>query len=291
VRRPAAARRRALQGAALAAVLIIAAPTAKSELAGGTVFVDCEGCPEMVALAGGSFMMGDHSNGGHVSEWPPHLVAVAPFAIGQTEVTVAQFRAFVDATGHAATEDCGLSVATDRRPENWRDPSFEQGDDHPVVCVSWHDAQAYAAWVSTLSGQHYRLPTEAEWEFAARGGTITAYWWGPQANSAKANYRQGTKDYPRYRFTQPAGSYPANPFGLYEVLGNVWEWTEDCWAKNHEGAPTDGSARLDADCSARTYRGGSWYFSATFSRSAKRTAKSAEEGRLDLGFRLARDLP
>jgi len=291
MRRGASASARALRGASLAAAVLLAAPASGAEPAAGTVFVDCDGCPAMVALAGGSFVMGDQSNGGHVTEQPPHLVAVAPFAIGRTEVTLAQFRAFVEATGHAPTDDCGISVATDRRPENWRDPGFEQVDDHPVVCVSWHDAQAYAAWIAALSGQRYRLPTEAEWEYAARGGTITAYWWGPQANSAKANYRQGTRDYRRYLFTQPVGSYPANPFGLHEVLGNVWEWTEDCWAKNHEGAPADGSARLDADCSSRTFRGGSWYYSATFSRSAKRTAKSPEEGNADLGFRLARDLP
>jgi formylglycine-generating enzyme required for sulfatase activity len=169
--------------------------------------------------------------------------------------------------------------------------------DRPVINVSWDDARAYADWLSDQTGQRYRLPTEAEWEYAARAGTTTPFWTGDCIHTDQANY-DGNYDYNgcgaktgvHRGQTVPAGSLPPNAFGLHEIAGNVWEWVEDCWHSSYAGAPTDGSAWVEADggeC-ARVVRGGSWDFVARFLRAPARNRSSPSYRNNDFGFRLAR---
>ena len=165
----------------------------------------------------------------------------------------------------------------------WRSPGHTQDDRHPVACVNWQDAQAYALWLSQTTGQTYRLLTEAEWEYAARAGTTGAYWFGGGASPRNANYSESGNS-----ATVRVGSYAANPFGLYDTAGNVWEWTEDCYAPNYSGLATDGSANTTHGCSYRVIRGGGWLNSAASLRSAFRSSNSPMVRSFSVGFRLAR---
>ena len=177
---------------------------------------------------------------------------------------------------------------------SWRNPGFRQDDSHPVVCVNWNDARAYVAWLSQLTGQTYRLLTEAHWEYVARAGTATPFWWGASITPANANYDayKGGRFKGQWRkSTVPVGHFEANPWGLYNVHGNVWEWCEDLWHYNYNGAPSDGSAWLDdGDAGHRVVRGGSWYFFSAFLRSAYRNRYSADDRNHYLGFRVGRAL-
>jgi formylglycine-generating enzyme required for sulfatase activity len=186
---------------------------------------------------------------------------------------------------------------------SWRSPGLVQTDSHPVLCVSWNDARAYAQWLSKKTGKRYRLPTEAEWEFAARAGSPAARYWGDDpvqacrfANVADQS-RQQTWGFGQkhectdgHYFTAPAGGYVPNRFGLYDMLGNVWEWTEDCANASYAGAPSDGSAWLAGDCAQRMLRGGSWSTVPRFARSATRHKNTADHRDNLTGFRLARSL-
>ena len=236
-----------------------ARPAAAQEV--GQRFRDCSSCPVMVLLPPGSFMMGSspESEEAGSDERPQHQVTIeSPFAVGVYEVTFAEWDACVNAGG------CGGYSPPDTRRE---------GDRHPVIEVSWDDAWAYTAWLSEETGETYRLLSEAEWEYMARAGTQTERYWGDDA-SAQCHYANGydataheEKEYSwepvacsdYYVKSAPVGSFLANAFGLYDVLGNVWEWTEDCRNDDYSGAPADGSARRSGDCSARVLRGGSWY--------------------------------
>ena len=230
--------------------------------------------PEMVVIAAGRFLMGspdtepERSN----AEGPRHGVAVQnPFALGRCEVRVAEFRAFIDDTGYrtdaerpasegATARGCwGWNVTKNtgeqRADFNWRNPGFAQADDEPVVCVSWNDGRAYAHWLSLRTGQPYRLPTAAEWEYAARAGTDSPFWTGACIHTDQANFDAnddyngcGAKTGVYRKQTVPAGSLPANPWGLHEVAGNVWEWVADCW--HEEPGRADRRRRLG--------RGGGW---------------------------------
>ena len=207
------------------------------------VVLGCKNClvPEMVEVPSGNFTMGSPENelGRYNSEGPQRDVAIDAFEVGKYEVTRGQFAVFAEETGNAAGH-C------------WRNPGFEQSDDHPVVCVSWEDVQAYLSWLSAGSGQRYRLLSEAEWEYVARAGTTTAYHFGAEITPQQANYNSTG--------TVAVGSYAANDFGLHDVHGNVWEWVEDCWHDNYNGAPSDGSA-WTSNCKHRfshVLRGGSW---------------------------------
>ena len=151
----------------------------------------------------------------------------------------------------------------------------------PVINVSWHDAVAYTEWLSEQMGQSYRLPTEAEWEYAARGGTKTDYWWGNEINESQANYSRNLGQ------TSPVGNYKANPFGLYDTVGNVWEWVADPWHKNYSGAPTDGSVWKGGDESLRVLRGGAWNIDPGNCRTAARIGITSYSGGQDVGFRVA----
>jgi formylglycine-generating enzyme required for sulfatase activity len=162
-------------------------------------------------------------------------------------------------------------------------------DTRPVINVGWDDAQTYVAWLSKMTGQPYRLLTEAEWEYAARAGTTTAYYWGGEIGKGNANCNGCGSEWDN-RQTSPVGSFKPNAFGLYDMAGNVWQWVQDCYHDNYNGAPTDGSAWISADCSRRVLRGDSWYLSPQYARAANRGGLTAE-GRYDeLGFRVGRTL-
>jgi formylglycine-generating enzyme required for sulfatase activity len=227
-------------------------------------FRDCDECPEMARLAGGAFMMGSPANepGRNGWEGPQHNVQVAPFAIGSREVTFAEWDACVAAGG------CGRYAPTDR--------GWGRGA-RPALMVSWNDAQAYVRWLSERTGRAYRLPSEAQWEFAARGGTATAYWWGDRYDAAQAPHGQ----------TSEAGAYAANGFGLFDVTGNVAEWVEDCYVNGFTDAPTDGSAMVQGNCGQRVVRGGSWRDNPQSLRIAARSriARGTRDG--GVGFRVA----
>ncbi len=247
--------------------------------------------PEMVVLPAGSFRMGDIQGVGQSDEMPVHTVRIKSFAVGKYEVTQAQFGAFVEATGY------NPSVCAD--PDgDWRDPlsslDFNQPERHPVVCVSWSDARAYIAWLNGRTGKRYRLLTESEWEYAARAGTETRYYFGNsdgslsgQANCSENSCSDG------FEYTSPVGSFSPNGFGLYDMHGNVWEWVEDCAQVNYEGAPDDGSA-VTSPCRREDQsqiRGGAWFTNAPSSlRSANRASNLRNTPSQSIGFRVARDL-
>jgi len=239
--------------------------------------------PPMIALPGGEFLMGSPTNEPERrdNEGPQHRVRIAPFAIGKCAVTFAEYDAFCTATGLKPPGDQGWGRGK-----------------RPVISVSWEDAVAYAAWLSKETREHYRLPTEAEWEYAARAGTTTPFWTGRCITTDQANYN-GNSVYAGcganigvYRKqTVPVGSLPANPWGLHEVHGNVWEWVQDQYHTSYQGAPTDGSAWEAGGSSARVVRGGSWYDNSGDARAAYRYFNFAPDSRINsLGLRLARTL-
>jgi formylglycine-generating enzyme required for sulfatase activity len=178
---------------------------------------------------------------------------------------------------------------------SWRDPGFGQDDSHPVVCVNWEDAKAYAKWLSQKTGKDYRLPSEAEWEYACRAGTQAPFWWGSPISTAQANYDGshalgGGETGEWLRKTVPVKSFQPNPWGLYQVHGNVWEWCEDCWNGDYHNAPRDGSARSAGDCGQRVFRGGSWGNDPRDLRAAQRYMGAHEVRNRFVGFRVARTI-
>ena len=292
-------------------------PPALARALAGHRFRDCPECPEMVVVPLGSFVMGA-APGEEEAEGVPQdfrgrstpqasIRIPAPLAVGILEVTRGQFAAFVRATGHAMGSSCWAwdgSKYAERAGATWLSPGFFQDDRHPVVCVSWDDAQAYLRWLSGRTGKSYRLLSEAEWEYAARAGSQARRPWGDSAepgcahaNIADATARRvvggitgGTACDDGHGHTAPVGSYRANAFGLHDMIGNVWEWTADCWNENLSGVPADGSARTSGDCSRRVLRGGSWVSGPWFARSANRIWFTAGYRFVYGGFRVARTL-
>lgn len=271
------------------------------------VLRDCSECPELIVIPAGKFMMGGSAReaGSGENERPRHEVQIPqPLAVGRYEITRGQFASFVKATSYAAETSCNVWVGnewTNQPGRNWRNPDFSQDDNHPVVCVNWNDARAYVAWLSMRTGKPYRLLSESEWEYAARGGTRTSRYWGDDSALAcdYANVHDATAQSSRNFSwenhechdnvveTAPVGKFKPNPFGLYDMLGNVWEWVEDCQNVNYIGAPTDGSARLSDDCPKRVYRGGGWSGPA-FPRAAVRNGATANYRSQLLGIRVVR---
>ncbi len=230
---------------------------------------------EMVAIPGGSFRMGDLSGGdGADDEGPVHVVRIAPFEMGKYEVTFSQWDACV--------ADGGCSRADD---EGWG-----RGN-RPVIDVSWDkDVQAFIVWLNARTGGGYRLPTESEWEYAARAGSESKYSWGDFIGNNRANCGQGREGCgDKWEKTAPVGSFAPNAWGLHDMHGNVYEWVEDCWKSSYVGAPSDGSAWRSGDCSLRVSRGGSWADGTWTLRSASRFEYPRSDRGGDLGFRLARD--
>jgi formylglycine-generating enzyme required for sulfatase activity len=260
--------------------------SADSDVAGSQFIKDCDVCPELVRIEPGAFQMGTAEDEFNPPEVPPervreerpaHLVQIDyPFAIGRHEVTIGEFAVFAEATDFEVEACFGLiGKAWEFIPTaNWRDPGFEVTDAHPATCLSYENFAAYLQWLSTRTGQTYRFPTEAEWEFAARSGLgdePAPSSLGPQAcqhlNGADVQFalvfaedwRPGLLDCDDgYAASSPVGSYQSNQLGMYDVFGNVSEWTEDCSGSTHEGAPADGSAHRFEPCAARVLKGGSW---------------------------------
>jgi formylglycine-generating enzyme required for sulfatase activity len=246
----------------------------------GETFRDCSDCPQMVSIPAGSFMMGSPASetGRFDNEGPQRRVSVPAFAAGKLEVTWNEYDACVSAGACASLASDGFGGGT-----------------RPVTNVSWNEAAAYTKWLSNKTGQTYRLLSEAEWEYAARAGTSSAYWWGGSASHEYANYGKDTfheglaSGADRWIKTSPAGSFPANGFGLFDMHGNVLEWVKDCGADNYSaGQPSNGSAYTSGSCSSRVSRGGSWYSYPQDLRSAFRVGY-VPAGRGDfLGFRVAK---
>lgn len=236
----------------------------------GRFFQDCPTCPRMARIPAGSLMMGQGAK--DPSATPAHHVTLKAFAIGQYPVTVAEWNA------------CHSDGACGPPPRM----APEVKDDTPIHNVSWDDAQTFIAWLSHHAGVAYRLPTEAEWEYAARAGTTTRFWWGDQPGSALANCAGcgGTQD---PRAPLPASTYQPNPFGLYGMLGGVAQWVQDCWVPNYRNAPGDGSARQTSGCMERVLRGGSFRAGLDDIMPTARGSYDAPVRYLANGFRVARD--
>jgi formylglycine-generating enzyme required for sulfatase activity len=275
-----------------------------------TVFRDCPDCPEMVVVPAGSFTMGSAaaekswavSHGatpGSVSdESPQHPVALRSFALGKYDVTRGEYAAFVSETGYPAGDGCGHDGAhwNKQAGVSWQSPGFGQQARDPVVCISWEDARAYVSWLNrkvqrqslNSSDGPYRLPSESEWEYAARAGTSTRFWWGDDDRSAADHAWYKTNSGDR---THPVGLKPANRFGLNDMEGNVWQWTADCYAESYANAPTEGSAYETGKSCLRVDRGGSWFYPAWLLRSATRERNPVAYRDIMLGIRVARTLP
>ena len=284
-------------GRVIAAVLVALAvsvtASAQERLKPGETFRDCADCPEMAVIPAGSFMMGSSKSevGRYVDEGPRHWVTIPrAFALGKYEVTFAEWDACV--------WDGGCS----HRPD---DQGLGRGN-RPVINVSWDDAKAYARWLARRkTGQAYRLPSESEWEYAARAGTTTARYWGEDADRAcgygnvhdHTSKSENKLDWAHhdcrdgYAKTAPVGSFRANDFGLHDMLGNVWEWVEDCWNDSYSGAPGDGRAWTTGECSRRVLRGGSWDNRPGVLRAANRVRSGSGNRYIFNGFRIARTLP
>src|SRR5262249_7607555 len=221
-------------------------------------FKDCDACPEMVVIPSGKFLMGSD---GEVSEGPQHIVTIdKALAIGRFPVTSREFAAFVRETNYRLVEKCWTYDSKkweERTGLSFRNPGFSQDDRHPVVCVNWHDARAFANWLSEKTAKSYRLPSEAEREYVTRAGTTTPFWWGSSIVPTQANYTSAGASKEKYQHgTVPVDSFLPNPWGLYNVHGNAWELTEDCWNASYAGAPTGGSVWTSGDCDKRVVRGG-----------------------------------
>jgi formylglycine-generating enzyme required for sulfatase activity len=228
------------------------------------IFKDCDDCPEMAVIPAGNFLMGskadpflDHPPPSN--EQPQHLVSIKAFALGRYEVTQEQWYALMGGT-----------------------PSRFKGRKLPVEQISWGDAQEFLKKLSEKTGKMYRLPSEAEWEYAARAGTVTQYFFGDAISQQQANFNSFE--------TQVVGSYPANAYGLHDMHGNVWEWTSDCWNANYDGAPTDGSAWINGACGSRVLRGGALFSKPYDLRSSSRIWNSIGDRHFGSGFRVARSL-
>ncbi len=235
----------------------------------GKVFRDCPTCPEMVIIPPGSFMMGSPSGekDSYDNERPQHRVTIAvPFSLGKAEVTQAEWEAVMG-----------------------NNPSKFRGTNRPVEQVSWDDVQVFISKLNAKTGKRYRLPSEAEWEYAARAGTTTRHSWGDDVGKGNANC-EGCGSQWDNRETAPVGSFRPNRFGLYDMHGNVWEWVQDCWHDNYSGAPSDGSAWTGPNSCPRVTRGGSWFYDPWDLRSAYRDVSSPVDRSYDLGVRLARTL-
>lgn len=271
------------------------------ELSPNKIFRDCPDCPEMVVIPAGTFMMGlpdseasrEKIRTGQANlEKPRHRVSLSAFAAGKYEVTRAEYEAFAQSTGTPIRDVCftwtGQKIEKDPA-RHWRNPGYRQEERHPVACTTWEDAKAYATWLGAKTGKTYRLFTEAEWEYAARAGTTTARHWGDDIGAGLANCK-GCGSAWDAQGTAPVGSFRANAFGLHDMIGNLWEWTEDCWNEIYVGAPDNGQAWLSGTCDARVIRGGSWGSVPRVARASSRGRGGLAESFDYVGFRVARSL-
>jgi formylglycine-generating enzyme required for sulfatase activity len=311
--RVASARRMALFAAiAVLAVGIIAYLLIRAQsgrhwvpLGAGDVFRDCATCPLMKVLPPGHFDQGSADDDADAEEFekPRHAVTLAqPFGFGMQEVTRAQYKEFVDETKRkvtgCATYDGNWTMRADL---SWSNVGYPQTSSHPVACVSWQDATAYATWLSGKTGHVYRLPSASEWEYAARAGSAATRPWGAKTNEACAAANvadeSAAQQFPGwtvhacndgYVFTAPVGTFAANAFGLNDMFGNVFEWVQDCWHESYQGAPAEGSAWVAPGCTQREMRGGSWFTTPAYVRAAYRNRFEPDYRSNSIGFRLVR---
>ena len=264
-----------------AAALAMAQPAMAAETSPGSTFKDCDTCPEMVAIPKGTATLGSEpwEQGRLPFEGPIRQVKIDyQLAVAKTEVTRAQFGEFIKTTGYVPVDNskCNSWNPTGFlgyvRWHTWENPGFLQEETHPVICVSWRDATAFAEWLSKKTGRTYRLLSSAEFEYALRGGTRGPWFWGTSsaeacayANVADLTFRRFYQfDAPfdcddKYMNTSPVGIFKPNPFGLHDMLGNAWEWTDDCGRENVANPPTDGSPWTEGgNCKQRVVRSGSW---------------------------------
>ena len=304
--------------------LLGAAITLLCGIAGATSaapeYRDCATCPTMVVVPAGQGSIGSPQAeiDRRATERSPATANLRhPFSLAKTEVTRAQYRRFVDATGHRPTiperngeplhgcnayDGAGYGYVYEH---SWQQPGYLQSESHPVVCVSWSDAVAYAAWLSRETGRPYRLPSAVEFEYASRAGSSTPWYWGTESAQAceHANIADRTflRRYPErpgfactdgYIYTAPVGKFIANDFGLHDMVGNAWEWTADCWHEELARSPLDGSAWTedgDGQCEYRVPKGGSWISGIGWSRAAVRSRDGEHYRSFMLGFRVASD--
>ena len=302
----------------LAASMLFAANAGLASAEDAVVASDGAPLMELVVIAAGTFRMGSPPNeaGRSKREGPQvDIVFPAPFAIALTEVTVGQFRKFVAATGYITDEekrgvgdvfDAKDGRIVDKVGINWRHEfaGDEAQDYHPVIRVSWNDAVAFTTWLSDESGQHYRLPSEAEFEYALRAGSTTRYWWGDRTPGRRVENLTGDREqFKKLRWPvafryysdnfwgpAPVGTFPANPFGLHDMGGNAAEWVADCHTQSLADQPTDGSPKTTGDCAMRVFRGGAWGYAPPLARSAYRNAAKSSHSTTMLGFRVALDV-
>lgn len=323
----------------LFAAILISQPGAAQDMANLSSFKDCDHCPEMVVIAPGEFMMGASRKDAAVpfvsyslpGEKPRHKVTIGyKFAIGKFEVTVGEVRQFAKETGTSMTGRCLIRLA-DSGPQrgkykgtlhpdtrklkntpnlviiadgSFKQPGLKVTDLHPATCISRPEAKAYLAWLSKKSNRQYRLATEAEWEYAARAGTNSAFFWGRSVSQAcryanfadRSSYYQAKvmakcRDKVKSLWAAPKGSYRPNPWGIHDTAGNIQEMLEDCWHVNYRGAPKDGSPWMDRKCDHYIARGGDYELMVGSMRSAERLFYGIEHGQFDrynvLGFRAA----
>jgi len=260
----------------------------------------------MVGIPAGEFLMGSPAEeaGRFDTEGPLHRVAIKAFAIGKYDVTSEEFLAFLRDTGYQPAPCNAILNMMWRSPGNGHayPPYDVEPRRWPAVCLDWKDANAYIGWLNgrvhkpgkDSARGPYRLPSEAEWEYAARAGTITARWWGEEIGTGNANCNGCGSQWDDSELAD-VDALSSNPFGLYGMLGNAWQWTADCWHPNYLGAPKDGRAWLAKDCAKHVLRGGSWDNLPIFVRAAARSAGAPDGGEYDYsslaGFRVARDLP
>lgn len=318
-----------------------AARAADLTLNPGAVFQDCNDCPAVVVIPAGSNVMGSTAEETDregvpviakmdIASWerPLHTVTIAaPFAIGRAEVTRAEFAAFANTTGHVASGGCrGDNKGTVELVENWswQNPGYAQAPDHPVMCVSYADALAYTAWLSDITGASYRLPSETEWEYAARGGTRTTRYWGDGRDEACAYENVADQSIKRakpdrvalgeppfefacddgYAFTAPVASFKPNPYGVYDMIGNAREWVADCFDVDFSRKPRDGRPFLDeAACIAAAetildisevlyvVKAASYRYAPYGTRVARKGAIQIDHRSANVGFRVVRELP
>jgi len=291
-------------------LLLLLSAAAPAQAQSSREFTECTDCPTMVGIPAGRFVMGSPKSepGRFDAEGPQHIVDVGPFALGKYDVTSREFQIFLQDTGYQPKPCNAITGMTWHVPKKGfaYPPQDVEPPKWPAVCLDWNDANAYIAWLNARvreehpaidykPGGPYRLPSEAEWEYAARAGTTAARWWGNQVGDGNANCNGCGSKYD-FRVLADVDAFKPNPFGLYGVLGNAWQWTADCWHPSYVGAPKDSRAwTANGDCTKHVIRGGSWDNTPIFVRSAERSASTADGGEFDYsslaGFRVARDLP
>jgi formylglycine-generating enzyme required for sulfatase activity len=258
-------------GFSVLTVAIVGCVLFARQLRPGTTFRDCDECPEMIVIPAGTFLMG----GTFFQSYPRHSVSIGSgFAVSKDMITRAEYAEFLDATGYS----------TDK---SWSETRVEQRAQLPAIYVSWEDAQAYVSWLSRKTQHRYRLLSEAEYEYAERSGTATAYWWGddPTRICSYVSAHECHHDGPT-----TVGSHLPNAFGLDDMTGNEFEWVEDCWHWSYDGAPEDGTAWTNQGCGVHVMRGCAWFVDSAHMRSDYRNFSDAGNRSEVIGFRVARDL-